>query len=35
MEKLEFGKKGIMILILELEWKGCERRGFCNLKRGL
>ena len=33
-EKLEFGKS-IIILILELECEGCERRGFCNLKRAL
>ena len=30
MEKVEYGKKGVMILILEL-----ERQGFCNLKRAL
>ena len=35
MEKLEFGKKGYMILILGLEWEGCEVRLFCNLKRAL
>ena len=23
-------KKGIMILIFELEWEECERQGFCN-----
>ena len=32
MEKLKFGKKG---MILELEWGGCERQGFHNLKRAL
>ena len=25
-------KKNNMILILGLEWEGCEIRGFCNLK---
>ena len=35
MEKLDSGKYGIMILIVELEWKGWEILGFCNLKRVL
>ena len=35
MEKLDFGKWGIMILIFELEWEGCERHRFCNLKIAL
>ena len=29
MEKLEFGEKIIMTLILELEREGCVRWGFC------
>ena len=35
MEKLDFRKNGIMTLIFKLEWEGCERWGFCNLKRAL
>ena len=35
MEKLGFGKKGIMILILELKLNECERWEFCYLKKAL
>ena len=35
MEKLDFGKKGIMLLILELVWEACAKREFYNLKRAL
>ena len=35
MEKLDFGKKGIMILILELAFEEYDKRGFFNLKRAI
>ena len=35
IEKLEFGKKGNMTLILVLEREECDVRGFCNLKTAL
>ena len=35
IENLDFGEKGIMVLILEFKREGCEQQGFCNLKKAL